>query len=208
MKIGKIFFDTYSKVFSNNTLVVDIGAQSINGSLKDVCPDHFNYVGVDMVNGNGVDIVLDDPYQLPFSEDSIDIVVCSSVYEHSDMFWLSFLEIMRVLKPNGLFYLNAPSNGVFHRYPIDCWRFYPDSGTALVNWARRNNYKTVLLESFIGQQDNDIWNDFVAVFLKDEQFISHHSDRIINNYSTFTNGKLNGSENIINLVSLPEDLRK
>jgi hypothetical protein len=107
-----------------------------------------------------------------------------------------------VLKPNGLFYLNAPSNGIFHRFPIDCWRFYPDSGKALVNWAQRNNYKTVLLDSFIGQQDNDIWNDFVAVFLKDEQFISNHSDRIMNHYNTFTNGKLYGNEDLINFMGI------
>ena len=34
-----------------------------------------------------------------------------------------------------LFYLNAPSNGEFHRYPVDCWRFYPDAGGALGDLA-------------------------------------------------------------------------
>ena len=31
-----------------------------------------------------------------------------------------------MLRPAGLFYLNAPSNGDFHRYPVDCWRIMPD----------------------------------------------------------------------------------
>ena len=26
------------------------------------------------------------------------------------------------------------SNGDYHSWPVDCWRFYPDSGIALINW--------------------------------------------------------------------------
>ena len=40
---------------------------------------------------------------------SIDIVVSISTFEHTEFFWETFLEILRVLKPNGLFFLNAPS---------------------------------------------------------------------------------------------------
>jgi hypothetical protein len=61
-----------------------------------------------------------------------------------------FIEIQRVLKPEGLFYLNAPSNGTYHRYPVDCWRFYPDSGVALSHWGQKNGYNTQLIESFVG----------------------------------------------------------
>ena len=208
MKLGSLFFEAYSDSFQNGALVIDLGALNLNGSLKEICPSQFNYVGVDLVHGSGVDIVLEDPYQLPFQNESIDIVISTSVFEHADMFWLSFLEIIRVLKPNGLFYLNVPSNGNFHRTPIDCWRFYPDSGVALINWARRNNYNSVLIESFIGKQEGDIWNDFVAVFLKDERFVSQHADRIINHYDTFTNGTIYGRQDFINLEYIPEDVRR
>ena len=46
--------------------------------------------------------MLTDPYHLPFESNSLDVVVSSSCFEHSEMFWLLFLEIMRVLKPEGL----------------------------------------------------------------------------------------------------------
>ena len=59
---------------------------------------------------------------------------------------------MRVLKPAGLLYINAPSNGDYHRYPVDCWRFFPDSGVALQNWANRNGYECAMLESFNGDK--------------------------------------------------------
>ena len=121
------------------------------------------------MEGKGVDVVLDDPHTLPFAAESVDIVVSNSCLEHSEMFWLSFLEMLRVLRPTGLLYLNVPSNGDFHRYRVDCWRFYPDSGVAMVSWARRNGLRPALLESFISDQYMGLWNDFVAVFGKDEQ---------------------------------------
>ena len=80
-------------------------------------------------------MVLDDPYHLPLASESVDVVVSSSRFEHVEFFWLMFNEVLRVFKPDGLFYLNAPSNGEFHRYPVDCWRFYPDAAQALVNWG-------------------------------------------------------------------------
>ena len=126
----------------------------VNGSLKEVIPKNSKYIGVDFAEGKGVDKVLKDPYNLTFENNSVDVVISSSCFEHSELFWLLFIEIIRILKPNGLFYLNAPSNGAFHRHPVDCWRFYPDSGKALVKWAKKNGFNTLLLESFISNQDN------------------------------------------------------
>ena len=111
---GGLFFDTYLNAGEALT-VLDIGAQDVNGSLRALAPAACRYVGVDFAPGRGVDVVLDDPYRLPFADQSIDAVVSSSCFEHVEMFWLSFNEILRVLKPPGLFYLNAPSNGDFHR---------------------------------------------------------------------------------------------
>jgi hypothetical protein len=105
---------------------------------------------------------------------------------------------MRVLKPTGLLYINAPSNGAYHRYPVDCWRFYPDSGVALQNWGRRSGYECALLESFIGVRKRDKWHDFVAVFLKDEVNSSNFSARIQDNISEFMNGRTLNSDEIIN----------
>ena len=204
----KNFFDVYSSAFSEKVpKIVEIGSQDVNGSLRDVAPVGFDYVGVDFVPGKGVDIVLDDPYVLPLSSESTDIVVSSSCFEHSEMVWLSFLEIMRILKPKGLFYLNAPSNGVFHRHPVDCWRFYPDSGRALVAWARRNAMHCVLLESYISAQLGGGWNDFVAVFLKDEEHVNHFPGRVLHKKKDIYNGLVYPEKGFINYHSLPEDQR-
>ena len=198
IEYGKRFFKAYC-TDRNGILIVDIGSQNVNGSLRDLCPAGAKYFGVDFVTGDGIDVVLEDPYQLPFDDQSVDVIVCSSVFEHSQFFWLLFLEVMRVLKPEGIFYLNAPSNGCIHRYPVDCWRFYPDSGLALVAWAERNGYAPALLESFIGlrdyegkdykllEKDDASWNDFVAIFIKEKRCQSLYHHRVIKTLDKYVN---------------------
>ena len=203
---GKLFFDTYVAHLGNVT-VVDIGAQDVNGSLRDVCPANAQYIGVDFANARGVDIVLTDPYTLPFENDSVDVVVSSSCLEHSEMFWLVFNEVLRTLKPTGLFYMNVPSNGAFHRYPVDCWRFYPDAGNALIKWAQRSGINAALIESYTTPQQADIWNDFVAVFAKDASHLDRYPNRILSNLSAFENGFMHGSDEIIRLIATAEDAR-
>jgi SAM-dependent methyltransferase len=207
MDNGQLFFDCYLDEGAGKT-VVDIGSQNVNGSLKKLVPRGSRYIGIDFVAGPGVDLVLDDPYLLPFESASVDVVVSSSCFEHVEFFWLMFNEILRVLKPDGLFYLNAPSNGEFHRYPVDCWRFYPDSGQALVNWGRRSGYNPLLLESYTSAQRLDIWNDSVAVFLKDATQLARHPHRILDQPGNYTNGRVYGQTELLHPQAATEDLAK
>lgn len=189
--------------------MIEIGSQDVNGSLRSTCPSHFEYIGVDFVQGKGVDVVITDPYSLPFDSESADLLISSSCFEHSEMFWLVFLEILRILKPGGIFYLNAPYNGGFHRFPVDCWRFYPDSGRALITWAKRNGINAQMLESYTSNQvPEDTWNDFVAVFVKDENMASLFPHRILDTKADITNGLVIGSDQFRNLTVWPEDKKK
>jgi SAM-dependent methyltransferase len=205
MDNGRLFFDAYLGDGMGKT-IVDVGAQNVNGSLRDLAPPTARYLGLDFSPGHGVDIVSSDPYQLPFESESVDVVVSSSCFEHVEFFWLMFNEILRVLKPDGLFYLNAPSNGEFHRYPVDCWRFYPDSGQALVHWAVRSGYSPALLESFTTAQRLDIWNDYVAVFIKDQSRVADYPVRILDRIDNYTNGRMHGHADFLRPQIDPEDL--
>ncbi|MBV7540387.1 methyltransferase domain-containing protein [Acidovorax sp. sic0104] len=201
---GQLFFDTYLQPGAQ-VLVVDIGAQDINGSLRQFAPPGARYLGLDFQAGQGVDQVLDDPYVLPLEEGSVDVVVSSSCFEHVEMFWLMFNEVLRVLKPHGLFYLNVPSNGDYHRFPVDCWRFYPDAGEALAHWSHRSGHRAVLLESFTTYQHLDIWNDFVAVFVKDEACVARHSARMQDRLEHCMNARRYGVPGLRNPQAAPED---
>lgn len=207
MANGARFFDTYVRHLPA-PLVVDIGSQDVFGSLRTVAPPGARYVGVDMAPGKGVDVVIADPYVLPFETGSVDVVVSSSCVEHMEFFWLGYLEMMRVLSPRGVLYLNAPSNGAFHRYPVDCWRFYPDSGQALVRWGQRNGFDSLLLESYTSSQQQDLWNDFVCVILRDAAALPLYPDRILPGITGYTNGVCHPRlDHFLNPQALTEDQR-
>jgi SAM-dependent methyltransferase len=207
MKNAHRFLETYypAESVKGPITVIDVGAQDVNGSLKQLMRPPLEYVGVDCVAGKGVDVVLTDAYTLPFQDATADVVMCSSCFEHSEMFWVLFVEILRVLKPSGLLYLNVPSNGDFHQYPVDCWRFYPDSGGALITWAKRCGYQPMVLESYISNQFRDSWNDFVAVFLKDETRVWEHKRRILHIKTDVRNGFIAGRLGFINPSYSTED---
>ena len=201
------FFETYLPDGTGRT-IVEIGAGGAGTSLRSLCPAGARYVAADIAAGGGIDVVMEDPYRLPFDDGSVDACLASSVLEHVEFFWLLFEEVLRVLRPEGLFYLNVPSNGPFHRHPVDCWRFYPDSGRALAAWGRRRGYDPVLLESFVAWQRAERWNDFVAVFVRDASRALQHPWRIADRHPDAANVLLHGTNEFRNLRNLPEDLMR
>ncbi len=201
------FKNIYLSKFNNKSIkLIEIGSLAVNSSIKLNLDKNIDYLGVDICKGENVDIVLEDPYKLPFENESVDAVISISTFEHTQFFWLSYLEILRVLRNDGLFFLNAPSNSKFHRHETDNWRFYPDSSLALQKWGERNNFNPKVLEHYTNfETGRDIWNDYVSVTIKDKQFINKFPDRIIHSKKNFTNGRLNDSDKIINYQEVPQD---
>jgi SAM-dependent methyltransferase len=187
--------------------IVDLGSLDINGSIKNEINFDCEYIGIDLAPGNNVQIVLKDPYNFPFEDNSVDAITSISTFEHVDFFWESFLEILRVLKPGGLFFLNAPYNGHFHRHDRDNWRFYPDAGNTLSKWGQIKGYKNVLLlESFVSDYSGkEGQNDFVGVFIKDKNHKNNFKDRIIDDFKDFRNGFVDRQESVINHKRMSQD---
>lgn len=143
--------------------VLDIGGADVNGSYADLFRyPGVRYIGADLLAGPGVDLVLDDPYRLPLPDGSVDFVVSGQMLEHCEYFWQSFAEMVRVLKPDGFLFMIAPSAGPIHRYPVDCYRFYPDAYRALAKQAGCH-----LIE--VRHDQRGPWNDLVGVFSKAAQ---------------------------------------
>jgi SAM-dependent methyltransferase len=187
------FFGTYVNQVSN-PIITEIGSQ-IGGNgrefnIRSLAPPGSKYIGIDLEKMPGVDIILEDPYKFPIEDNSVDFIVSSSCFEHIEFFWLTFLEAIRILKPTGVLYINAPSIGAFHRYPMDYWRFFPDSAHSLSNWGIRNGYNCGVLEQYTSDKENDIWSDYISVYIKDKKYISNYPNRIINNFKNYTNGSI------------------
>lgn len=149
--------------------ILDLGSCDVNGSYKQFfASPNWRYIGVDMAPGKNVDVVLSDTYDWKeFGSSSIDVLVSGQVFEHVEYFWLTMLEIKRVLKPGGLCCIIAPSGGYEHRYPVDCWRFYPDGVKALARYAGLDVLKAeTRWEGGSYKDDSALWKDTVLVCRK------------------------------------------
>jgi hypothetical protein len=164
------FRKKYLEGKKNEPLVIlDLGSLDVNGSYRRCFGDScWTYRGIDLSAGENVDIVLEDPYHWrEIRSGSADVVVSGQAFEHIEFFWLAMLEIARVLKPEGLCCVIAPSGGPEHRYPVDCWRFYPDGFTALAHFASLEVLEVYSQNETAGYSDgSDMWKDTVLVCRK------------------------------------------
>ncbi len=156
-------------------VIVDIGSQDVGGYMppyrKLFTSPKWRYIGCDMVAGNNVDVVLKTPYKWKeLKSCSADVVISGQVFEHVEFFWLTIMEIMRILKPGGLCCIIAPSSGFPHRYPVDCWRFYEDGMKAMARFALLDVLEVKTQRSrFDFEKYDKIWKDTILVAAKPAQ---------------------------------------
>ena len=77
---------------------------------------------------------------IPLSENSLDLIICQEVLEHTENFKVALHEMYRVLKPGGQLYLQTPFIIGYHPCPNDYWRFTNEG----INYiAREANFKII-----------------------------------------------------------------
>lgn len=83
---------------------------------------HERILNLDLGRGALTDIVSAGS-ELPFRDETLDLVISQEVLEHVDdpVHWIG--EIRRVLKPGGRFYCQLPFIIGYHPGPTDFWRF-------------------------------------------------------------------------------------
>lgn len=161
--------DSFAEAYGGpGKVVVDIGGRDENGSLRKLFERRgMKYICVDMQEDPSVDVVVRPGDKLPFENNSVDLVISTSCFEHDPCFWMTFKEMTRIIKDDGYIYVNAPATGSYHCYPGDNWRFYSDAGQALAYWSglqvvNEPVYPVKVLETFhvLGNE----WKDFVCVW--------------------------------------------
>lgn len=134
----KYFKETYLNP-NSELKILDVGSFDKTGDYNYgliLNEEKWTYHGLDLREGNNIDIVVKDPYNWDEIEDeSYDLIVSGQAFEHIEFFWLTLEEIKRILKPNGLFFLIVPSTGPVHRNPYDCYRFNEDSMKAMAKYV-------------------------------------------------------------------------
>lgn len=161
----KYFKETYLNP-NQELKILDVGSFDKSGHYNYgmiLNEDKWTYQGLDLRQGNNVDIIVENPYDWEEIEDeSYDLIVSGQAFEHIEFFWLTLEQIKRILKPNGLFFLIVPSTGPVHKNPYDCYRFNEDAMKAMAKYI---NFQVI--ESGTNMDEiSDPWYDTFMVSRK------------------------------------------
>lgn len=113
--------------------VLEIGSLIVEGqehlSVRKYFPE-AEYIGVDMQQGNGVDVVadcIDYCYGYYQSGKEFDLILCLDMLEHAKEPFEVLNSTIYALKLNGVLLVTSVFNFKIHEYPNDYWRFTPES---------------------------------------------------------------------------------
>lgn len=126
-----------------NTKILDVGSADINGNNRYLFNGNYDYVGNDVIKHNNVDIVCETG-KLTLPDNTFDIIISSECFEHDMNYQSSIKNIIRMLKPNGLFtftcastgrkehgtIINNPKDSLTTQLKVDDWKSYYKNLTA------------------------------------------------------------------------------
>lgn len=90
----------------------------------------------DVEPGEDVDVVADaHELEKVFGPASFDSFIACSVWEHLHSPWIAALEVQKILKPGGVFFVQTHQSFPLHAYPHDYFRFSDKALRHLFSWA-------------------------------------------------------------------------
>jgi len=102
-------------------VVVDYGCA--DQPYRDLFPPGVTYLGADLPGNPDAAVEIGPDGSLPLPGDHVDAVVSSQVLEHVADPALYLAECARVLRPGGKLLLSTHGIMVYHRDPVDYWRW-------------------------------------------------------------------------------------
>ncbi|WP_299724718.1 class I SAM-dependent methyltransferase [uncultured Tateyamaria sp.] len=115
--------------------VLEVGSRNVTGHIGHKSfPKATEYVGMDVLPGENVDIV-GDAHALSslVPNNHFDVVYSVAVFEHLMFPWKAAMEINRVLKPGGYVFTITHPAWPEHEMPWDFWRFPKNAFRGLFN---------------------------------------------------------------------------
>lgn len=167
-----------------NISILEIGSYDVNGSVRNFFPDS-NYVGVDLTEGPGVDLVCSGD-EVSHPDNTYDICISCECFEHNPNWVSTFRNMYRMTKNGGLVIMTCATTG---RAEHGTTRTEPkhSPGTQSINWDYYKNLTS---------------DDFIENFNISEMFKSHFF--MVNIYSNdlYFIGYKTGKENNIFTASI------
>jgi SAM-dependent methyltransferase len=125
----KKFAHICAKTLPISEPIYEFGALQVPGQegfadLRPLFPAK-KYVGADIREGTGVDVILDIQH-IDLPSESVGTVLVLDTLEHVEFPREAIQETHRILKPNGIIIISSVMNYHIHDYPADYWRFTPE----------------------------------------------------------------------------------
>lgn len=140
------YFDKY---LSSEMIVYDIGCGS-KPFAKYLQKKVHAHIGVDIedcfYDKSSVDLI-GTAYDVPAPSNSADAIISSQVMEHLDSTQRAFLEIERLLKPEGLLFISSPFLYPIHAEPRDYNRLTEYS---LISNLKEHNFELLSMQRIGG----------------------------------------------------------
>ncbi len=116
--------------FFTGVSVLEVGSLNINGTVRDFFHP-TNYVGVDVAEGPGVDVVALGQ-DLTYPDNSFDIAISAECFEHNPAWELTFANMHRIAKTAVIFTCASegrPEHGTHAAHPTSSpltldWDYY------------------------------------------------------------------------------------
>lgn len=133
-KLIRQFVKICAETLSISEPIYEFGSlQGAQGSFSDLRPffPGKKYIGADMQDGLGVDVVL-NLHDIDLPSNHAGTVLCLNTLEHVEFVKKAIEETYRILKPNGILVISSHMNFPIHGAPDDYWRFTPHGFKSLL----------------------------------------------------------------------------
>lgn len=136
--------------------VLEIGSYDVNGTIRDIIGACESYLGVDLVDGPGVDLV-SFGHELELESESFDLTLSAECFEHDPHWATTFLNMIRLTKSNGIVAFTCASLG------------RPEHGTLRSDPSLSPGTQSINLDYYRNLTETDFRNSIVL-----EDFFSNY----------------------------------
>jgi SAM-dependent methyltransferase len=176
-----------------NKKIIEVGSHDVNGSLRRLYEswNPFQYVGIDIEPGPGVDIVCraEDIVDI-FGKNKFDIVVSTELLEHVKNWRKLISNLKNICKPDGIIIITTRSKGFYyHGYPYDFWRYEVEDITDIfadciivnIESDKRNNGVFAKIKKPFEFLENDLTNYALYSIIADQRTV-HLDDKKLDHF--------------------------
>jgi len=105
--------------------VIEVGSLDVNGSVREhvMSFDPNEYIGIDFVEGTGVDRVMNaEDLSKEYGKESFDVVISTEMLEHAEN-WRECIQNIKDISKDWIIITTRGIGFPQHAYPDDWWRY-------------------------------------------------------------------------------------